>query len=364
MRIIIALLAGGSALLGSAWAETASETPRDVVVYKEAGRFAGWPANNGAWSWGNEIVVGFSLGYYKLNPQGGHAIDRDRPSSVRQARSLDGGETWAIETPDYLDDKDNEREPIEMRKGIDFSKPDLAVRFRDDRVFYSLDRGKTWQGPYMLPAFGRKGLLARTDYIVEDKRTLTAFIAATKDNGKEGQPLCIRTTDGGKNWNVAGWIGKQPPEAYGYAIMPSTVRLDSGAYLSVIRRAGVFDGERRWWLEAFLSPDKGRSWYLLAEPNIVTGGNPASMIKLKDGRIALTYGWRIDPCGIRARISTDDGQTWGQEIILRHDGASWDLGYPRTVQRADGKCVTIYYYHHANQPERYISATIWDPGRN
>ena len=38
-------------------------------VYYEAGRFAGWPANNGIWSWGNEIVVGFSLGYYKENPR-------------------------------------------------------------------------------------------------------------------------------------------------------------------------------------------------------------------------------------------------------------------------------------------------------
>ncbi len=40
----------------------------EVVVYKEAGRFAGWPANHGIWSWGNEIVVGFKLGHYKENP--------------------------------------------------------------------------------------------------------------------------------------------------------------------------------------------------------------------------------------------------------------------------------------------------------
>ncbi len=36
-----------------------------VTVYGAAGRFAGWPANHGAWSWGNEILVGFSLGYHK-----------------------------------------------------------------------------------------------------------------------------------------------------------------------------------------------------------------------------------------------------------------------------------------------------------
>ena len=30
-----------------------------VTVYREAGRYARWPANNGVWIWGDEIVVGF-----------------------------------------------------------------------------------------------------------------------------------------------------------------------------------------------------------------------------------------------------------------------------------------------------------------
>src|SRR5260370_31746083 len=36
-----------------------------VVVYGEKGRFGGWPANHGIWSWGDEILVGFSAGPYK-----------------------------------------------------------------------------------------------------------------------------------------------------------------------------------------------------------------------------------------------------------------------------------------------------------
>jgi len=53
---------------------------RHVKVFHQPGRFAGWPANNGIWQWGNEILVGFSLGY--LAPpgkQGLHQIDPDRP---------------------------------------------------------------------------------------------------------------------------------------------------------------------------------------------------------------------------------------------------------------------------------------------
>jgi hypothetical protein len=55
--------------------------------------------------------------------------------------------------------------------------------------------------------------------------------------------------------------------------------------------------------------------------------------------------------------------SWGNEIVLRDDGGCWDLGYPRTVQRADGKIVTVYYFNNAADQERYIGATIWDPGR-
>ena len=40
-----------------------------------------------------------------------------------------------------------------------------------------------------------------------------------------------------------------------------------------------------------------------------------------------------------------------------------DLGYPRVVQRADGKIVTIYYYATEENPEQHIAATIWDPDK-
>ena len=335
---------------------------KNVIVYKESGRFAGWPANNGAWSWGNEIVVAFVLGYHDDEKRGGHPI-KD-PRTIRQARSLDGGETWTIEVPSFLDADGEEREPIECPGGIDFTDPDFALRFRCGaaQFYYSTDRAKKWHGPYLFPSFGRKGVLARTDYIVNGKHDLFAFLTSPKDGGNEGWPFCARTQDGGKTWQLVGWIGEQPPEGYGYAIMPSTVRLDSGSFLTMIRRGGVFDGRRRWWLETFLSPDEGQNWYMLDKPWINNAGNPASMILLEDGRIALTYGWRTPPYGIRVMISGDQGQTWGDEIVLRGDGDSWDIGYPRTVERPDGKIVTVYYFKDASGKERYIAATIWSPG--
>lgn len=92
-------------------------------------------------------------------------------------------------------------------------------------------------------------------------------------------------------------------------------------------------------------------------------GNPPSLTKLKDGRLALAYGFRAQPYGIRAKLSSDNGETWTDDIILRKDGGNWDLGYPRTVQRPDGKLVTVYYYNNVANAERFIGATIWDPGQ-
>ena len=39
--------------------------PRQVIIFREPGRFAGWPANYGMWHWDDELVVGFTLGTHK-----------------------------------------------------------------------------------------------------------------------------------------------------------------------------------------------------------------------------------------------------------------------------------------------------------
>jgi hypothetical protein len=120
------------------------------------------------------------------------------------------------------------------------------------------------------------------------------------------------------------------------------------------------------WIEAYSSNDDGASWQFLNKPVPDTGahsGNPPSLFRLQDGRLALTYGVRSEPYRICARLSPDHGRTWGDEIILRGNAAAWDLGYTRSVQRPDGKIVTVYYFMREPLAERYIAATLWDPGR-
>jgi hypothetical protein len=77
--------------------------------------------------------------------------------------------------------------------------------------------------------------------------------------------------------------------------------------------------------------------------------------------LCLTYGYRAEPFSIRARLSSDNGKTWGEIVTVRGAGAAWDLGYPRSVERRDGKIATMYYFNDGPHNERFIAATVWDP---
>src|SRR4051812_12401280 len=145
---------------------TSGEPPRDVrnvVVYKEDGRFAGWPANHGMWSWGDEMLVGFSRGTYKdRGPY--HHIDHDRPEEYLLARSRDGGLTWSVETPSppgalagtpgmrhgTIPRAARVERPAALGESIDFARPGFAMTVRMEnsnngtsRFYYSYDRGAT-----------------------------------------------------------------------------------------------------------------------------------------------------------------------------------------------------------------------------
>jgi BNR repeat protein len=356
-----------------------AEDAKHVKVYHEPGRFGGWPANHGIWSWGNEILVGYSRGYYRDLGATRHHIDREKPEQFWLARSVDGGMTWTHEHPaekgfliprgESLHGTETPGQAlppiVEIQTPMDFTHPDFVLTFRMENVHagtsrfeYSYDRGRTWSGPYRLPNLGTRGTAARTDYIVNGQRDAFIFITVGKENGREGRPLCARTTDGGLTWQRVSRIG---PEPTGFAIMPSTVRLSDTELLTTLRRC---EGTFRW-ISAWRSRDNAKTWTQEKHPVEYLGeGNPPMLNRLKDGRLCLTYGFRAYPYSIRARLSTDRGKTWSPQIVLRDDGTDRDIGYVRSVQRPDGKLVTVYYISDEETgPERYIGATIWDPNK-
>lgn len=345
------------------------QAPRHSIVYKESGKFGGWPANCGLWSWRNEIVVGFLQRIFEQKPEG-HAMRVDIAPVQMQARTTNGGETWSIERPPGLAMPAGiQYEHFKVEKGpaitdcpggINFLHPDFAFTARmamnppgESWFCYSLDRCVSWEGPFNLPNFGHTGTAARTDYLVNGKHDMFVFLTVAKADGEQGRVALVQTQDGAKTWKLVSYVGSEP-QGDDYAIMPSTVRLDAMHLLTSIRHRG--------FIETYRSRDNGATWQYDGRPVPKTGkGNPGCLTRLRDGRLALTYGYRAVPFGIRALLSSDGGKTWGSDVILRQDGGSEDIGYPLSVQRPDGKMLTVYYYNTDLAEERYIATTLWDP---
>ena len=345
------------------------------IVYYEEGRFAGWPANNGIWAWGNEILVGYSLGYHIADVSGGHSISDDMPSRNVLSRSVDSGKTWKLETPGNFigSEMDN---PANYKKspGIDFKHPGFAMRIGNSRYFFSYDRGKTWQGPYgiTLDANGEEigKLTNRTDYIVLGPKKCLVFMSA--ETGKvegdyQDRAFCALTTDGGISFKFMGWMTHDIEKR---SVMPSTVMVGENHLVSVMRRKHEESfGERPSlvmnWIEAAESTDNGITWISLGKVAETDkgerNGNPPAMIRLPDGSLCVAYGYREYPYGIRMKVSKDNGKTWSQEMVVRTDGATWDLGYPRMVLNHDGKIVLIYYFTTKEKYEQHIEVSLIDP---
>lgn len=361
---------------------------KNVIVFKESGRYSGWPANYGIWSWGDEIVLGFVTGFHKADGQF-HSRDKSRPFETMQARSMDGGETWqvakipaktpgnrALSADEHMDSSlrianviDNDDVLPPLQESIDFTQPDFALMCARTGLnggakswFYtSSDRCRSWQGPYGLPMFGQAGIAARTDYQVLSKDECLLFLTAAVCETEHGSHIfCAKTQNGGKTFDFLSWISLG--FADGYSNMPASVRI-SDTRILVATRERRFKNEsgQDAWIDVYCTNDNGRTWEYLSRAVSDTGfgANPPTLTKLRDGRICMTYGYRNKPYGIRAKISEDNGATWGENIILRSDGGSHDIGYPRTIQRADGSMVTAYYYTDTCGGACYIAATIW-----
>jgi hypothetical protein len=87
--------------------------------------------------------------------------------------------------------------------------------------------------------------------------------------------------------------------------------------------------------------------------------HPAHLLLLKDGRVLLTYGIRNRGLyGVGARISADDGESWGPPGLLVDLHGATDGGYPSSVQAIDGTIVTAYYCDGISAHQRYHMGVV------
>jgi Neuraminidase (sialidase) len=104
------------------------------------------------------------------------------------------------------------------------------------------------------------------------------------------------------------------------------------------------------------SKDGGKTW---SAPHAITFGLPTHLLRLKDDRLLMTYGHRRAPFGNQARLSTDNGKTWGEPMIISGDGAGGDLGYPSTVELEDGSLLTVWYEKMKDIKRAVLRQAVW-----
>lgn len=344
-----------------------------LIAFASPDHFAGWPANNGLWAWDNELLVGCSVGDFQA--QAGHDIAGDIHNVL--LRSLDGGESWAIQSPQgYSPPPPAVNSPT---RPVNFCADDLAIRVIGSGYhgideprggwLVSEDRGHTWHGPYRFNGLeaceSLRGLdmTPRTDYLINGAHEALFFLSARNPQvwGSD-RTLVAETTDGGLTWRFVSWM--VPPSDPFRAVMPCTVRGSGQRLISAVRRRDM--QSQQCWIDALRSENNGASWAILSRIGETGGwnGNPPALTRLSDGRLCCVYGQRDRRCML-AQFSTDDGATWQEPIVLRRDFASVDgepdFGYPRLVQRPDGCLIAVYYWATATHPQQHIAATIWQP---
>jgi hypothetical protein len=105
------------------------------------------------------------------------------------------------------------------------------------------------------------------------------------------------------------------------------------------------------------SSDAGLTWSIPHE--IGVWGVPSFLTRLRDGRLLMSYGHRRAPLGNQARISVDQGRTWSEPMVISADGTSGDLGYPSTVELADGTLLTVWYERLKDSPRAVLRQARW-----
>jgi len=384
-ELAVLLYAAGCAQMPSdASPRSSAQAPMEhQVVASKSGSFYAWPANHGVWTWsgGREILVGFSSGPFVQ--QSGHNIDGDTELGIQSflSRSTDGGRTWTIEKPANYIGKDVRLS--ESPGGINYQHPNLAMRVIGNGYhgvghhrggfFLSLDRGRSWRGPFEFgalmddPNLKEMDCTSRTGYLVTGKDSCLFFMSARarQNGGGRDKSFVAETTDGGKTFHFVSWI--VPLSDPHRAVMPAPVPLADGSMVVALRRRIPSSETEACWVDCYGSKDNGRTWKFLSQVGAtgVENGNPPALAVLQDGRLACAYGDRTWG-KLLARLSRDGGQTWGEEIILRNDFQSdkfgdKDFGYPRLVQNNRGELVAMYYWATQDLPQQHIAATIWKP---
>jgi len=164
-----------------------------------------------------------------------------------------------------------------------------------------------------------------------------------------------RSQDEGATWSQPTVMVQGAPDARTYH-EPVVIETQPGHLRALHRIEDVQVGTHgAFWTNE--SRDNGHTWSEPQDTGILSGACPR-LLKLRDGRLLLTFGRRFEPCAIRAMLSEDGGQTWGDTAWIVRETPNGNQGYTSSVEFDDGLIFTATYAENASGVTGIVG-TFW-----
>lgn len=223
-------------------------------------------------------------------------------------------------------------------------------------VRMSHDYGVTWGETVKVPVSAPHGPSLMSDgSLLYFGKEMYNEPAAEITKGAIG---AYRSTDGGYTWKYVSELRLPEGLTWGHFHEPHVIDLGGGRLLGAIRAQGP-GVAHEFTIYTTISNDNGLTWSDMRAVDV--SGSPPHLLKHSSGKIIMAFGRREYPCGERALVSSDNGETWDTEYILDENRPeNSDLGYPATAELPDGSLYTVYYQKYGTDGKTSILATHWE----
>lgn len=218
----------------------------------------------------------------------------------------------------------------------------------------STDNGTSWSAPYRCPVSSPHGPIQLSNgRLLYAGKLCNQPTAPSKMSSITGRIGVCESVDDGITWRWLAEIPTRPNDSLDRYDELHAIETAEGQIIAHIRngsnltREQMLDGHGETLQSE--STDGGKTWSV-PHP-IGVHGFPSHLMRLRDGRLLISYGHRREPLGNQASVSENHGRTWSEPMIISKDGTSNDLGYPSTVELDDGSLLTVWYEVVNHSPE-------------